>query len=364
MRSSAAPVTPTKVLPVGGLDGGESLAGERFAHDDGVGFRVLDRAALRPGGQRGHDLKVADGDEVTGESFWIGGGRSSRPAAVERDAAGAALVLCAARGGLLTTTRVAATATTAAAAASGMSQPAGAQPAAGGAGLWRGGRPAGFAGRAWQVADLLADRATGRAELVFYGHESPLSMRVIAAIPRGGGRLDGAFRDAHDPRDLVDGHVQAVAERHRLALPVGEAAQCGENLAVLLAEQQPRVGGLGVRRLDQRELGVPRAFAQHRTAAVEHARADVGEGALGVVERVPAAEQAEEGVLHRVLGRLPLTEHDHREAEQPKRVRLVQRRHLLRGICGRIRRHRHVREWVHIPETRRRRPGCSLRVSS
>jgi hypothetical protein len=38
-----------------------------------------------------------------------------------------------------------------------------------------------------------------------------------------------------------------VPENNRLALPVGQAAQRGEHLTVLLAEQCPRFGGLGVR---------------------------------------------------------------------------------------------------------------------
>jgi hypothetical protein len=44
-----------------------------------------------------------------------------------------------------------------------------------------------------------------------------------------------------------------------------EAAQRGEDLAVLLAEQQPPVGGLRLR-VDERELAASRALAQHRAA--------------------------------------------------------------------------------------------------
>ena len=214
-----------------------------------------------------------------------------------------------------------------------------------------------------QVANLLADRAARCAELVFYAHESPLSMRVIAAIPREVADLTVPSATPMALRHVVDRHVEAVAERHRLALPVGEAAQRGEDLAVLLAEDDPRLGGLRVR-VGEHELAVPRALAQDRAAAVEHAGPDVGEGALGVVERVPAPEEAEEGVLYHVLGRLPFPEHDHREAEQAECVRLVQRRYLVRRVSGRFRRHRRVREWLHTPETPGPSPGCSVSRAS
>ena len=64
--------------------------------------------------------------------------------------------------------------------------------------------------------------------------------------------------------------LAATSTIEHLALPVGEAAERGEDLAVLLAEHDPRLGGLRGR-LDEHELAVPRAFAQHRAAAVEHA---------------------------------------------------------------------------------------------
>ncbi len=78
---------------------------------------------------------------------------------------------------------MAATATTAAAAAIGTSQPPPRSQRREARALARPGGRLGSQVEPGQVADLVADRATRLAELVFNGHESPLSMRVIAAIP-------------------------------------------------------------------------------------------------------------------------------------------------------------------------------------
>ena len=63
-----------------------------------------------------------------------------------------------------------------------------------------------------------------------------------SAVRRG---LDGAPADVHGLGHLGFLEVEAVPQDDRLALPVGQPAQRGEDLTVLLAEQGPRLRGLG-----------------------------------------------------------------------------------------------------------------------
>jgi hypothetical protein len=55
------------------------------------------------------------------------------------------------------------------------------------------------------------------------------------------------------------------------------------------------------------------------------------QGLVGVGQVRPAAMQAKEGVLHHVFRGWLVTEQKHREADQSRSVRLVERRELADG---------------------------------
>ena len=69
-------------------------------------------------------------------------------------------------------------------------------------------------------------------------------------------------------------------------------------------------------------------------AAVEHAGAQVPERPVPVLQGRPPAVQAEEGVLHDVLGRGLVAEHDLGQLDQAERVRLVERGDPLPAASG------------------------------
>ena len=93
---------------------------------------------------------------------------------------------------------------------------------------------------------------------------------------------------------------------------------------MLLADEHRRLGGLPGRDRGRQPSG-PVTIPQRVPAAVEYRGVDVGQGVAAVDEPGPVPVQAEDRVLHHVLGRGAVAEHDDREPDEPHRVRLVAR---------------------------------------
>jgi hypothetical protein len=76
----------------------------------------------------------------------------------------------------------------------------------------------------------------------------------------------------------------------------------------------------------------------------------------GRVRRLSSPVEAEEGILHHALGGRLVAQHEYREPDEAKRVRLVQRRHPLPGrVRGGA---AQLRQSFHLSKMHRRPEGC------
>ena len=103
---------------------------------------------------------------------------------------------------------------------------------------------------------------------------------------------------------------------------------------MLLADQHRRLGGLARPGHEFLAPG-PGAPPQLGPAPVEHGRADVSERVGRVAEPGPVPVQAEERVLHHVLGGRAVAEHDDGEPDEADRVCPVQLRDAGGGVGAR-----------------------------
>ena len=142
--------------------------------------------------------------------------------------------------------------------------------------------------------------------------------------------------------DLRFGQVQVEAEHQHLTLPRGQLPERPQDRAALFRGQHSGFrGNHGERRVRQpgggRHGRGPAVTAQLRAAAVQHRRPHIGQRLAGIGQLLPAPVQAGERLLHDVLGRLPLAEHEIGQPDQPQRVGLVQRGHAGVRLRRRLR---------------------------
>src|SRR5205823_14651113 len=90
-----------------------------------------------------------------------------------------------------------------------------------------------------------APRARGRAPAAGARAESQLSLQLLAqALERAReARLHGSAAHAERRCGLVLGEVEEEAARDRVAVVVGEALDGGQQLLLVLAREQSRLGG-------------------------------------------------------------------------------------------------------------------------
>jgi hypothetical protein len=104
---------------------------------------------------------------------------------------------------------------------------------------------------------------------------------------------------------------------------------------MLLGQQDGRLGGVERRPAVACRRPVPAIpaglAAERGAAAVEHAGPHVIQRVGRVVEPVPVPVEAEERVLHDVLGRAAVPEHDEPQPDQAHGMRRVQRGHAF--VC-------------------------------
>ena len=134
---------------------------------------------------------------------------------------------------------------------------------------------------------------------------------------------------------------------------------------MLLTEQDVVIGGGGAAgQYWYRSPPVPGLGPQLGPAAVQHAGADVLERPVGLGQVIPAAVQADEGLLDNVLGGRSAAEHRHGEADQANRVGLVQGTdgalsgaprtvQGARGCAGRV-----LYVYLHVLQTPGPAPSC------
>jgi hypothetical protein len=125
-----------------------------------------------------------------------------------------------------------------------------------------------------------------------------------------------------------------VAQHDGFALAGGQGAECGQDLAVGLADQGALLRGDHVAGAGHKTQGTVAAgqAAVRGAAAVEDAVPEVTEGLVLVSQRRPVPVHASERILHHVLGDGLVTEHDLGELDQPHRMRLEERGDLLPHI--------------------------------
>ena len=146
---------------------------------------------------------------------------------------------------------------------------------------------------------------------------------------------------------------EVIAEHDGLTLAARKPPEHGEDLAVGLAQHRSGLSRLALSGVFAGEAVTAVLDPVDRAASVDHAGADVAESLFLVLERGPAAVQAQEGVLHHVLRRWLVSDHEHRKLDQAERLRPVERRDLLSCLRGLACLHNWAHESTDAPGARR-----------
>ncbi len=140
----------------------------------------------------------------------------------------------------------------------------------------------------------------------------------------GGMTLHRAAADRHGPGRVGLGEVPVVPQHDRLALPGGQQAQRRHQGG---AVQDGHGGLLGGRRVRQRAAEIAlldHPAAQHGPGLVHHTLAQVRHGLLRVAELRPRAVDAQERVLHDLLGGAPVPDQKCGHPDQGQVMQAVQ----------------------------------------
>ena len=122
--------------------------------------------------------------------------------------------------------------------------------------------------------------------------------------------------DAEHVGDVVDAELLVVAQHEAVALAVREVAQGVDDLALVVAQHElvnVRDAFLGARQTVAKGDEAPAVVVPRQ---VEHDRAEVGGGLGLVLDPVRGSGQADERLLHQVLGRVAIVDEQPGQAHQ------------------------------------------------